>query len=89
MGKRLIVQRRGRGGSNFRNPRHKRRGEVKHRFTKKGEDVTFGTIKELVHESGRGTPLARVKFADGREQWVLVPEGAFIGQRIEYGSKNG
>jgi large subunit ribosomal protein L2 len=87
MGKRLIVQRRGRGGSNFRSPRHKRKGKVKHRPTKKGEDVTYGTIEELAHEPGRGTPLARIKFEDGTEQWALVPEGAFIGQRIEYGLK--
>lgn len=87
MGKRLIVQRRGRGGSNFRAPGHKRKGKVKLRPATKGEELTYGTIKELAHEPGRGAPLARVKFEDGVEQWALVPEGAFIGQRIEYGPK--
>lgn len=85
MGKRLLVQRRGRGGSNFRAPSHKRKGEVKHRSTKKSEEVIHGIIKELTHDPGRGAPLARIKFEDGKEQLVLVPEGISLGQRIEYG----
>ncbi len=87
MGRRLIVQRRGRGGSNFRAPSHKRKGEVKHHPTEKDRKIVSGIIRELSHESGRGAPLARVRFEDNREQWILVPEGAFVGQRIEYGEE--
>lgn len=87
MGKRLIVQRRGRGGSNFRAPSHKRKGKVKHFPIKRDGEVTYGIIKEFAHEPGRGAPLARVKFEDGTEQWILAPEGAFVGQRLEYGAK--
>jgi len=83
LGKRLLVQRRGRGGSNFRAPSHKRKGKVKHHPAREG--VVHGTIKELTHDPGRGAPLAKVKFEDGREQWILVPEGSFVGQTIEYG----
>ncbi|MGQ9720258.1 MAG: 50S ribosomal protein L2 [Candidatus Jordarchaeum sp.] len=87
MGKRILVQRRGRGGSNFRAPSHKRKGKIKHCSIKKDKEVIYGTIIELTHEPGRGAPLAKVRFEDGGEQLILVPEGAFIGQKIGYGSK--
>ncbi len=89
MGKRLLVQRRGRGGSVFRNPGWKRIGPARYppynpeEFKKK---VKVGVVKELMHEPGRGLPLARVVFEDGSEMLMIPPEGLAVGQKIYYGA---
>jgi len=87
MGKRILVQRRGRGSPTFRANTHKRRGKVKYRplsdVESKGKIV--GRIIELLHDPGRGAPVARVMFEDGDERLVLVPEGSYVGQLIECG----
>lgn len=90
MGKRLLVQRRGRGGSVFRNPGWKRVGPVRYLPYNPSEfknKVLVGVVKEILHEPGRGTPVARVVFEDGREMLMLPPEGLAVGQKIYYGAK--
>jgi len=90
MGKRLLVQRRGRGGSVFRSPSWKRVGEVKYPpyieedFSNK---VIKGRVLELLHDPGRGAPVARVILEDGREILMVAPEGLAVGSMIEYGAK--
>lgn len=89
MGKRLLVQRRGRGGSVFRNPGWKHEGPARYRPYNHEEiysRVIAGTVVELIHDPGRGVPLARVKFEDGVEMLMIAPEGLAVGQRIYYGS---
>lgn len=88
MGKRLLVQRRGRGGSVFRSPSWKRVGVVKYReydpeeFSSK---VLTGVVKDIMHDPGRGAPVARVVFEDGVEMLMPAPEGLAVGQKIYYG----
>ncbi|MHA1631316.1 MAG: 50S ribosomal protein L2 [Candidatus Freyarchaeota archaeon] len=84
MGKRILVQRRGRGSPTFTAPTHRRRGVVKHRTL---GDVTVlrGKVITLLHDPGRGAPLAKVVFEDGIEQLMLAPEGVSVGQEVEYG----
>lgn len=89
MGKRLLVQRRGRGGSVFRSPSWKREGAAEYRPFKLEEVYTktiAGTVVELLHDPGRGCPLARVKFEDGVEMLMIAPEGLAVGQRVYYGA---
>ncbi len=89
MGKRLLVQRRGRGGSVFRNPAWKKVGEVTYRPFKMEEiydKVIAGRVKELLHDPGRGYPVARVEFEDGAEMLMVAPEGLAIGQAVYYGA---
>jgi large subunit ribosomal protein L2 len=89
MGKRLLVQRRGRGSSVFRSPSWKREGSARYRPFKFDEVYTkiiAGTVVELLHDPGRGCPLARVKFEDGVEMLMVAPEGLAAGQRIYYGA---
>jgi len=89
LGKRLLVQRRGRGGSVFRHPAWKKVGKVKYRPYKDEEifnGIIEGKVIELLHDPGRGAPVARIKFADGVEMLMVAPEGLFIGQKIQYGS---
>ncbi len=84
MGKRILVQRRGKGSPTFRAPTHRRIGEVKYRPVT-GDVVFRGRIIELLHDPGRGTPVAKVKFEDGLEQLMLPAEGLAIGQEVEIG----
>jgi len=91
MGKRILVQRRGRGGQNFRASTHKRVAPAKYPFVKSPKEVydivLTGTIDELVHDPGRGSPLSLVRFDNGLTCYTIVPEGVFMGQQISLGGK--
>ena len=88
MGRRILVQRKGRGGQNFRSPKHRKRGAVKYihsRFHKDG--VLTGTLIDFIHEGGRGTPIGVVNYGDGKRTLWLPPEGMFIGDEVQIGEK--
>lgn len=87
MGKRILVQRRGRGTPNFQSPTHKRRGKVKYKYFPKGSKATTAKILKLIHDPGRGTPLAVIQYENGEKGLYLPPEGIFIGDTIEIGDK--
>jgi large subunit ribosomal protein L2 len=91
MGKRIRVQRRGRGGSTFRAATHKRVAPAQYPLEIRGKeyfDSTIeGFIEQLVHDPGRGTPLALIKFANGERCYTVVPEGVYTGQQIQIGGK--
>ena len=90
MGKRIRVQRRGRGGQNFRAPSHKRVAPAKYPAIapKESFNASFsGIVKALVHDPGRGAPLSLIKFENGLSFYTVTPEGVFIGQQIFYGGK--
>jgi len=85
----LLVQRRGRGSSVFRSPSWKREGSARYRpfkFDEVYNKTIAGTVVELLHDPGRGCPLALVKFEDGVEMLMVAPEGLAVGQRIYYGA---
>jgi large subunit ribosomal protein L2 len=91
MGKRIRVQRRGRGGSTYRASTHKRVAPAKYppAITPK---VSFaasisGVIEDLVHDPGRGAPLAFVRFENGETCYTITPEGVYKGQQISLGGK--
>jgi large subunit ribosomal protein L2 len=85
MGKRILVQRRGRGGQQFRANTHKRRGPVRYpQLTPedyKREIVEFEVV-ELLHDPGRGAPVINVKDVKGKKYLLLAPEGIQVGQKI-------
>jgi large subunit ribosomal protein L2 len=89
MGKRIRVQRRGRGSPPFRASTHKRIAPVQYPSISKKEleGVSNGQIQYIFHESGRGAPLALVKLETGESYYVVAPEGAYEGQQIQVGSK--
>lgn len=88
MGKKLIVQRRGRGTPVFRAAGHKRIEPVKYRKISRTEmtDKIEGEVVSLHHEPGRGAPLARIRFDDGQYKYVIPAEGMAVGSRISYGA---
>ena len=86
MGKRIRVQRRGRGGPTFRASTHKRVAPVHYlpASKTKGEGASLAIIEELTHEPGRGAPLIKVRLEDD-VFYNVAPEGVSIGQNIQMG----
>jgi large subunit ribosomal protein L2 len=89
MGKRIRVQRRGRGGSTYRASTHKRVAPSRYppAITPKEsfESSITGVVEALVHDPGRGSPLALVKFENGVSCYTVTPEGISQGQQIRLG----
>jgi large subunit ribosomal protein L2 len=88
LGKRILVQRRGRGGSVFRALTHKRVSEAAFPTLKEEEikSLIKGVVVDLVHDPGRGAPLAYLKFNDGEECYIPAPEGLSVNQEISRGT---
>lgn len=89
MGKRIRVQRRGRGGPTFRAATQKRVAPA--RYPPKTQDISDtlmkGIVEEILHEPGRGAPLALIRFENGETCYTVVPEGVYVGQQIQMGGK--
>ena len=93
MGKCIENQRKGRGGIHKAHITH-RVGAVKLRVYDYAESKGYirGLIKDIVHDSGRGAPVAKVQFMDaysyGKEnELILATEGMYTGQFIYCGVK--
>ncbi|NLE03812.1 MAG: 50S ribosomal protein L2 [Crenarchaeota archaeon] len=90
MGKRIRVQRRGRGGSTYRASTHKRVAAAQYpaMTPKEAYEIAIkGIIDSLVHDPGRGAPLAFVKFENGYTCYMVPPEGTHEGQEIQLGGR--
>jgi large subunit ribosomal protein L2 len=87
MGRRILVQRKGRGTTQWRSPSHKKIAPARH--PKWSPDKTYvGKIMQLVHETGRGAPLAKIKFeGEEKDHYIVAPEGAYVGQVVECGDE--
>ncbi len=86
MGKRLLVQRRGRGGSVFRAPSHKRVGAVKYPsfIPIENTEVLTGTVVDILHDPGRGAPVAKIK-VNNITFLNVAAEGMYVGQTVYLG----
>jgi large subunit ribosomal protein L2 len=89
VGKRIRVQRRGRGSSTFRAATHKRVAPVQYptMSKEKQEGVVQGQIMEILHDPGRGSPLASIQLETGETYYSVVPEGVYEGQPTQIGDK--
>eukprot|EP00742_Colponemidia_sp_Colp-10_P000004 GILJ01000005.1.p1 GENE.GILJ01000005.1~~GILJ01000005.1.p1 ORF type:complete len:259 (-),score=27.56 GILJ01000005.1:133-909(-) len=93
MGRVIRAQRKGRG-SVFKSHTHTRKGAAKLRVLDYAEREGYvkGVIKEIIHDPGRGAPLARVAFRDPyrykiRKETFVCAEGMHTGQFIYAGKK--
>merc|ERR1712048_684651 len=93
MGRVIRTQRKGRG-SIFTANTSKRKGAAKIRKLDYAERHGFikGVVKEIVHDSGRGAPLALVSFRDPyryrlNKERMVAAEGMYTGQFIYCGKK--
>jgi large subunit ribosomal protein L8e len=93
MGRVIRAQRKGPGGI-FKAHTKNRKGAAKHRSLDFSERHGYlkGIIKEIIHDPGRGAPLAKVVFRDPYkyrqvEETFLAAEGMYTGQFVYCGKK--
>ena len=79
MGKRIIARARGHGGPRYRAPSHRYLGEVAYA---KGE--AKGIVEDIVHDPGRNTPVAIVRFDNGERVLHVAAEELNVGDTIDY-----
>lgn len=51
------------------------------------ESVVNGVVEELLHDPGRGAPLALIRFENGETCYTVIPEGIHTGQQVQIGGK--
>lgn len=85
MGKRILVQRRGRGGKQFRAATFNKILPASYPGYSLQEHHV-GNVVDIVHESGRDAPLAKVRFDDGKYSYIPAVEGIEVGAMVEIGS---
>ncbi|XP_063537355.1 large ribosomal subunit protein uL2-like [Cydia strobilella] len=93
MGRMIRAQRKG-AGSVFVSRTNKRKGAPKLRSLDFAERHGYikGVVKDIIHDPGRGAPLAVVHFRDPyrlktRKELLIAPEGLCTGQFVFYGKK--
>jgi large subunit ribosomal protein L8e len=93
MGKVIRSQRRGKG-SVFRSHTCGRQGRASYKRQDFAERHGYvkGVVTEIIHDQGRGAPLARVQYKDAYKYkrvntLVVAPEGLHTGQFIYAGKK--
>ncbi|KAJ2518799.1 60S ribosomal protein L2 [Coemansia sp. RSA 1939] len=93
MGRVIRNQRKG-AGSIFVARTHRRKGAAKLRSVDYAEREGYirGLVKEIIHDPGRGAPLAKVQFRDSyrfktRTELFIATEGMYTGQFIFCGKK--
>lgn len=89
MGKRLILQRRGRGTPTYKAHSHRWIADVKHRTYDEMEKTGMvrGKIVDLVHCAGHSAPLAQVQYDNKESGYMLAPIGVKVNDPIASGAK--
>ncbi|HUK29282.1 MAG TPA: 50S ribosomal protein L2 [Candidatus Acidoferrales bacterium] len=85
MGKQIRVQRRGRGGSNFRAHTFRRIAPAKFPIISPTFPSLKGVVREIMHEPARGAPLALIELTNGTSCCLPATEGLFQNQSIVIG----
>jgi len=85
MGKRLITQRRGRGGPRYRVPSHRFSGGVRYPNLAEYPSGIGGQIIDITDDAARTAPVAKVLLEDFKEIRLIAPEGMKVGQWIGIG----
>jgi large subunit ribosomal protein L2 len=87
MGKRLITQRRGRGGPRYQFPSHRFEGEIKYPAKVDYVKGIGGQVINIEDDAARTAPVARVLLEDMSELRMLAPEGMQVGQWVTLGGE--
>lgn len=85
MGKRIIQQRRGKGTATYRSPGHRFYGSAKHISI--AQDTVSGKVIDIVKCPGHTSPLAQVSYENGETQYMIAPEGLYVGMQVASGAK--
>lgn len=93
MGRTIRSQRKGRPNSIYRAHNFVRKAQPKFRTIDYAERHGYikGVVREIIHDPGRGAPLARVQFKDPysyktKNEYFLAAEGMYTGQYIYCGN---
>jgi large subunit ribosomal protein L2 len=87
MGKRLVTQRRGRGGPRYQFPSHRFEGEIKYLPKLDYEKGVGGQVINIEDDGARTAPVARILLEDLTELRMLAPEGMEVGQWVTLGGE--
>ncbi len=82
MGKRILVQRRGKGGHVYKSPSHRHYGNIKY----PSRAQWGGKVSELVRDPGHYAPVAVVRMDDNSSMNFIAHNGMFLGQRVSGGT---
>jgi large subunit ribosomal protein L2 len=85
MGKKLIVQRRGRGTSVFKAQSQKRIAAAC--YPAPSEGILHGIVEDVLHEPGRGAPLAHIRLENGESYYNVAVDNLHVGSRISFGDE--
>jgi len=81
MGRRLKIQRRGKGGPVYRATINAK-FDINYKTTK---DLLRGQIIDMITDPIRSAPVAEILMADGTKEYVICAEGLTTGQKLEFG----
>ena len=84
MGKRIRVQRLGRGSPTFRRPDHRRKIK-KVSYPPLTKEMIRGQVTNLIHDVGRSYPVAEITLESGQKFYVPAAEGIIVNDWIEIG----
>ena len=87
MGKRPLVRRRGRGGSQFRAATTGKVARAAYPNFPLAESHT-GDVIDIIHERGRDAPLAKIRFENGSVSFVPAVLGLQVGDEMRFGLKS-
>ena len=87
MGKRPLVRRRGRGGSQFRAATTGKVARAAYPNFPLAESHT-GDVIDIIHERGRDAPLAKIRFENGSVSFVPAVLGLQVGDQMHFGLKS-
>jgi large subunit ribosomal protein L2 len=86
MGKRILVQRRGKGGKQFRANAIDKIAPIGYPLYKIDEQHT-GVVEDIVHEPGRYAPLARIRIDDGRYCYIPALQRMHVNSVVTFNAK--
>ncbi|MFH1978494.1 MAG: 50S ribosomal protein L2 [Candidatus Aenigmatarchaeota archaeon] len=76
MGKRLISQRRGKGSSTYRCPEKSFSPKIEY-------SNQVGIVRDIVNDTRRDAPLAKIEYSDHHFGYIIAPEGLRTGQTTD------
>jgi large subunit ribosomal protein L2 len=87
LGKRILQRHRGKGGLQYRAPIKGKFAQVRYPFVREGDTVQ-AEIVDILHERGRGYPIARLDYG-GKKFFVPAVSGMTVGSQIKLGPQAG
>lgn len=88
MGKKLKMQRRGKGSNVFRKPPNRFKADIVFANPILSGKV-YAEVIEFIDDPGHTSPLMKVKYDDMTETMFIAPEGIRVGDRIQIGPDAG